>query len=137
MQRSGREDSSSLLPIGDMMPEIFPGTQAVGSEEVPVAPLTDFLTPAEFVGRSLLKIDVQGYELEVLKSAEPLLKLFDRIYVEASFARLYDGQPLADEVITYLQDRGFRIAGFMNPSFHPASGEAIQADMLFVNRTKP
>ncbi len=133
MQRSGKEDSSSLLPIGASMAELFPGTKAVGTEEVSVAPLTEFLTEADLSGRNLLKIDVQGFELEVLKSAEPLLPLFDRIYLEASFIAFYEGQVMADELIAYLQARRFKIAGIMNASVHPVSGLTVQADLLFVN----
>lgn len=133
MQRSGSEDSSSLLPIGEMMSELYPGTEAVGTEEVAVAPLTDFVTDADLSGCSMLKIDVQGFEIEVLKSAEPLLAKFDRLYVEASFVPFYDSQPLAHEVIAYLQTQGFRLAGFMNPSFHPKTGLAVQADLLFIS----
>jgi FkbM family methyltransferase len=136
MQRSASEDSSSMLPIGDLMQELFPGTQAVGTESVAVAPLTDFLTAEDLRGNSLLKIDVQGYELEVLASAEPLLPFLDTIYVETSFVTFYEGQALADEVISYLQARGFKITGIMNPSFHPVSGAAVQADMLFVNTNR-
>jgi FkbM family methyltransferase len=133
MQRSGSEDSSSLLTISDLMPELYPGTQAVGTEIVAVAPLTNFLARTDFAGGSLLKIDVQGYEVEVLKSAELLLPLFDRIYVEASFLPLYEGQVMADELISFLQEHHFKIVGILNPSFHPVTGLTVQADMLFIN----
>ena len=133
MQRSGAEDSSSLLPIGDLMPALFPGTAAIGTEDVALAPLTDFLTPADLAVPSLLKIDVQGYELEVLKSAGPLLDLFHQLYVEASFLPFYDGQVMADEMIAWLRARGFRLAGVLNPSFHPVTGQSLQADLLFEN----
>ncbi|MEA3643975.1 MAG: FkbM family methyltransferase, partial [Lamprobacter sp.] len=38
---------------------------------------------------SLLKIDVQGFELEVLKGATGLLPEIDVVYVEASDVELY------------------------------------------------
>lgn len=134
IQRSKREDSSSLLPITGTMVELFPGTGASGTEEVAIAPLTDFLMPADIVGRSLLKIDVQGFELQVLMSAKPLLSSIERIYVEASFVPLYAGQALADEVIEFLQREGFRLVGVQNPTIHPKSGLLVQADMLFENK---
>jgi len=133
MQRSGKEDSSSLLPIGQSMPELYPGTQAIGTEEVSIAPLADFLSDADLAARNLLKIDVQGYELEVLRSAESLLPHFDQIYLEASFIPFYEGQVMADELVAYLQAHGFKIAGIMNATAHPASGLTVQADLLFVN----
>ena len=137
MHRSGSEDSSSLFPIGEIMEELSPGTGAIGTEEVSVAPLTDFLSPQDLDCRALLKIDVQGFELEVLKSAAPLLKYFDYIYVEASFIPFYVGQPLAHDVISYVSSQGFQLAGFMNPYFHPKTAQAMQSDLLFVNPAKP
>jgi len=72
MHVSRRADSSSLLPISDLQTQQFPGTEEVGRESVVVAPMTDFVSSEQLAGPSLLKIDVQGFELEVLKSAESL-----------------------------------------------------------------
>lgn len=133
MQLSCRDDSSSLLPISDLLPQTFPGTQAVGTEQVNVAPLVDFLSP-ETIGKStLLKLDVQGYEREALISAEPLLDRFCFIYAEASFVPFYQGQAMASDLIFYLHEQGWRLVGFMNPCFDPRTGRAMQADFLFAN----
>ena len=54
----------------------------------------------------LMKIDVQGYELEVLQGAEKLLPSVEFLLVECSFTELYLGQALAGEVVAYLHQRG-------------------------------
>ncbi len=125
-------DSSSLLPITGTLTSTFPGTDEVGVDEVSVAPLTDFLKSEDLVSESFLKIDVQGFELEVLKSAGALLPLFKRIYVEVSYVPFYEAQALAPEVIGYLRSQGFREAGSYNESRDPANGAVVQADLLFV-----
>lgn len=132
MHVSRHVDSSSLLPISELQTRQFPGTEEAGRETVTVAPMTDFVTSEMLAQPSLLKIDVQGFELEVLKSAEPLLASFKWIYVEASFIPLYEGQALADDVIAHLHQRNFTLKGFYNPS-NNAEGQAIQADFLFEN----
>jgi hypothetical protein len=66
----------------------------------------------------------------VLKSAELLLPGFDWIYAECSFVPLYEGQALADEIITYLRARGFVLSGKHNPS-HGRNKLLLQADLLF------
>jgi len=132
MHVSRRVDSSSLLPISDLQTRQFAGTEESGREAVTVAPMTDFVTAEMLVQPTLLKIDVQGVELEVLKSAEPLLVYFKWIYVEASFVQLYEGQALAEDVIAHLQQRGFALKGIYNPS-NSVEGQAIQADFLFEN----
>ena len=132
MHVSAREDSSSLLPISSVQAAEFPGTQEVGTEKVKAAPMTALLSAADLPPRTLLKIDVQGYELEVLQSAEPLLPHMDWIYLEASFVALYEGQPLADDIIAYLAGQGFQVVEKGNLSYG-AGGALVQADYLFRN----
>ena len=131
MHISGRDDSSSLLPISDLQQVNFPGTQSVGIRQVPTGPLSDYVESGEMGRHSLLKIDVQGFELEVLKSAESLLPRFRWVYAECSFAPLYEGQALAGEVIAWLEARRFRHSGRFNSSYG-RDGAALQADLLFV-----
>ncbi|RMF15981.1 MAG: FkbM family methyltransferase, partial [Alphaproteobacteria bacterium] len=99
MHVAARDDSSSLLPIGEAQTKIFPGTEEVATVEVETGPLDVFLKARDIEPAALLKLDVQGFELEVLKGCEPLLDRFAAIYVECSFLPLYEGQALADEVI--------------------------------------
>lgn len=80
-----------------------------------------------------MKIDVQGYELEVLRGAEGLLERFATILVECSFVERYAGQPPAEEVIRYLAERGFRLAGVFSPAYNE-TGQCLQADALFERR---
>jgi FkbM family methyltransferase len=123
-----RDDSSSLLPIGRQAAE-FRGTDEACTVEVPVRVLREFLSP-DAMRPTLLKIDVQGYELSVLKGAQKSLELVDEIFCECSFVELYDGQPLAPEIIQYLSERQFRLAGVYGAT-RSRTGEMLQADFLF------
>ena len=127
---SRRDDSSSLLPIGELQRETYPGTDEVGTEPVRVERLENVMTGADIIAPALLKIDVQGYELEALKGCLGLLQLFNYAYVECSFVELYEGQALADEVIIFLNEQGFRLTGVYNLSYNKA-GVAVQGDFLF------
>ena len=130
MHISGRDDSSSLLPISSLQEEIFPGTGEVETTEVTVTPLDLLLSADEMARPAMLKIDVQGFEMEVLRGCEPLLENFDWIYAECSFVELYSGQKLASDVIQWLVERGFIISGIYNPCFAD-DGQSVQADFLF------
>lgn len=127
---SARADSSSLLPIGELQDSFFPGTREAGTRTIEVRRLDEVVSADDLVGSSLLKIDVQGFELELLRGAESLLSHIDAIYVECSFVELYTGQALAADVIAFLSERGFRLEGIYNPSYD-ADGRAIQADFAF------
>jgi len=127
---SGKDDSSSLLPISSLQDRLFPGTAEIETEMVNIAPLSDYITGREIIPPALLKIDVQGFELEVLQGSEILLEKFQYIYVECSFVELYSGQAFADEVIAWLRERGFRFQGLYN-EVYDKKGRAIQGDFLF------
>lgn len=130
---SGKDDSSSLLPISSLQNALYPGTASVGSLDISVRRLDEVLVAANLQGRSLLKIDTQGFELSVLKGCGELLREFSFIYCECSFVELYGGQALAGEVIGFLSDQGFDLLGVYNPAFD-AQGRSVQSDLLFKRR---
>lgn len=130
MHISARDDCSSLLPMGAQQIASFPGTQEVGTTSVDVAPLDFFLKSADIIAPALLKIDVQGYEFEVLMGCESLLRYFDHIYCECSFIELYTGQKMANSIVDWLSKSGFKLSGTYNLSYG-ADGKAIQADFMF------
>lgn len=134
MHLSRKEDSSSLLPIGAQA-EFFPGTEETGTVEIKTGPLEEWLTPGEIEPPAFLKIDVQGFEGEVLRGSAALLDRFAYVYVEASFVELYRSQVLADEVVRFLQEVGFRMEGVYNLAY-ATDGTAIQGDFLFVRTAR-
>lgn len=135
MHISARDDSSSLLPIGEEQCRIFPGTEEIDVDDVAISPLHAQIDATQINRPALLKIDVQGYELKVLEGCAPLLSCFDTIYCECSFLPLYEGQALAHEVISWLQSRGFILQGVYNMSYD-RSGKAVQADFLFYQQER-
>ena len=129
-----RADSSSLLEP-KAQSEIFPGTDVTGTEEVIVATLAEALDGKELRQPALLKIDVQGFEGEVLKGCSSLLYRFEYIFVEASFIELYANQPLAHEIVAWLRDRSFDLEGVYMGTHSVRHGLAVQGDFLFRRRT--
>ena len=132
MHVSKREDSSSLLAISDQQDALFPGTAESHQTTVTVRRLLDCIAKQDIQAPALLKIDVQGFEGEVLKGCEEALPLIDAIYCECSFLELYSGQSLASDVIEFLHQRGFRLAGLYNPTYR--DGLCIQADLHFLKK---
>lgn len=131
MNISARDDSSSLLPIGEGQTTLHPKTKKVDEEEIQIRPLHKAIDADHIAGRALLKIDVQGSELEVLKGCEgeDLLQCFGAIYVECSWRELYTGQPTAAAVKAWLLERGFLLFGTHNPQYD--DGKLVQADLMF------
>ena len=127
---SARDDSSSLLEIGQAQSDLFPGTHEVGTLEVRVGTLDEFITAQDIVRPAMLKLDVQGFEMQALAGCNSLIRNFDCIYCECSFVELYKDQKLAGEVVAYLTSLGFLLAGMYNPAYD-RDGNCIQADLFF------
>jgi FkbM family methyltransferase len=133
MHVSTKDDSSSLLAIGAQQVTTFPGTHEDRTTKVTVDVLNTYLDN-DLPRPCLLKIDVQGFELEVLKGAGDGLARVDEVLVEASFVELYTGQALADEVIRYLADRDLRLVD-VHGVVRSTDEKALQADFLFRRST--
>jgi len=123
------DDSSSLRRPTEAQLELSSGSEIVAEHVVRVARLDELVRRAAG-GSTLLKIDVQGGEYEVLLGAEELLAARVRhVYVEASFVELYRGQRLVGDVVRLLSQHGFDLRAIANPT-RGAAGIA-QADLLF------
>lgn len=124
-----RDDNASLRRPTDRQTTLFSGTESRRTEQVMVKRLDEVLAKDDLGSRTLLKIDVQGSELDVLESAASLVPRFRWVLVEVSFVAFYEGQPLADDVITSLVERGFGMHAQVNPTV--VGGSVVQADFLF------
>ena len=62
---------------------------------------------AEIDHIDFLKIDVQGYELEIIKNGTKKLKDCSVIQLEVSFTALYENQPIFGDIDLYLRSVGF------------------------------
>lgn len=80
----------------------------------------------------LLKLDVQGYELEVLKGAENMLASVEVLVLETSIVQWNQGAPLMAEVLGALNCLGFQVLDVLDTP--RLDGQAIQADLLLVRK---
>ena len=80
----------------------------------------------------ILKIDTQGFDLEVLKGAEGLLRApaIHLIYTEIIFSDMYKGLPRFDETYAFLADRGYALVSFYD--FYYQNDRASWTDALFI-----
>lgn len=106
--------SSSLLELGTHA-IAHPDVHYVSDVEVPVYRIDDFfdnntvLEEAEtIVNCDFLNIDVQGYELQVLKGIGDKLRDFKYAYLEVNKAELYKGCALVEDIDMYLIGYGFK-----------------------------
>jgi FkbM family methyltransferase len=94
---------------------VVPLQDVVRTDTVPITTLDQALGSRALAKPILLKLDVQGFELEVLKGAQATLLQIDDLYVEVAFQSLAPRHPTAHEIILWLNERGFEVAGVYNP----------------------
>ena len=91
-------------------------------------------TPMGLKAPDFLKLDVQGYELEVLKGAHEALSQISVILAEVNLIDIHKGAPLLDELILFLRDRGFVAYDICGLARRPLDKALWQADFIFVQR---
>ena len=97
--------------------------------------MDEIIIGQKIVDPILVKIDVQGYEIEVLKGAEKILEKINYLLIEISESEIYQGQPHSNEIITFLQDRNFQILKQSSP-MKIYKTNVIQRDVFFHNKIK-
>jgi hypothetical protein len=133
-----RPAALELLVHGDqssfLASDSFPTSTA---QRVEVRTLDSFLGGELREPPDLIKADVQGYELEVLRGAEACLDRAQLLLLEVSYRRMYRDLPLAHDVITHVGSRGFRICDICTYAARPSDGELMQSDILFAAEGSP
>ena len=97
--------------------------------------LLDTLTEKAGFLPDFIKIDTQGYELEILKGGEKTLSTAEFVLLEVSFLNIYKDCPLVNEVVAFMNDKGFVVYDICSLMKRPLDKALYQADFLFVKET--
>ncbi|GAA3881878.1 FkbM family methyltransferase [Saccharothrix violaceirubra] len=125
--------SSSVLDMLPVHEQAAPDSRYQGKEVVRMTTLDALSADLRLPLRhTLVKIDVPGYEAQVLAGAAESLSSITAVQVELTLVELYAGQRLMDDVVETLTDRGFTLWA-LEPGFSdPRTGRLLQCDGLFV-----
>ena len=130
---SGNSFSSSLLEMTDAHTSAAPGSETVATQTVPVTTVGELVNARSLdPERTLLKIDTQGYEDQVLEGAGPLVGKLAAISLELSFVPLYAGQLLFDDLVGRLRAAGYELYALEGGFGDRRTGRMLQCDGLFV-----
>lgn len=131
IHQSPSSPSSSALAMTSIHTEAFPWTGGGTDIEVELHRLDHYLPELVIAPKLLLKIDVQGYGLQVLQGAPHILALADVVFIETSITPLYEGEATFDQVYRHLTGAGFRFTGVLDELNHPETGAILQMDAIF------
>lgn len=128
--RNSYSQSSSVLPMLEKEGGLLEGTREVEKLRVPMARLDTALAGENLKPAILLKLDLQGNELEALRGAERTLVGCSHVLTETVFEQEYRGEPVFEDLWIFLRDRGFRFERPLNFSSDKSMG-IVQMDALF------
>lgn len=108
-----------------------------GSRKVTVERLDDLLSDGRTTPADFIKIDVQGFEFEVLKGAQKMIDQTQVMIIETYFFRFAPGMSLFHEMIEHMHSQGFRVYEVFDLIRRPFDQAVGQCDICFVREGHP
>jgi len=135
--RTQQYASSSLLPPARSGSFIDDHTGLAETYEVKLETLDHYCAPRAIDKIDILKMDVQGNELNILKGSSAMLKksAIRLIYSEVWFTKAYENQPFYEDIALYLREYGYQPFGLYNMHWDlKLNGKNLWADAIFVKK---
>jgi FkbM family methyltransferase len=132
---SSNYDSSSLLKISEIHARVQEKSKIIGEEKVIVKKMDDIFPEISKEKKNIyLKLDTQGFEMNILAGAENSLEQIKVLQIELSIFPLYEGSENYQTIISYLEKKGFMLFGIEPGFYDKKSGRLLQFDGLFINQ---
>ena len=129
--RSVYSQASSLLPLDPQASEWYGiDLTQYPNGVVEVRSLDEICQQNGIDHIDVLKIDVQGYERQVIRGAERMLRRTTHLITEVEFVPVYHGQALEAEIRAELEARGFVFRQYLS-EYRNSDGELLHGDALF------
>lgn len=132
---SQNSQSSSILPMNHLHSSTAPESSYIAKAKTNVITLDSiFDSYRKNDEKIFLKIDVQGFESEVLKGLALNLKNIFAVEIELSVVPLYDKQELYNYFFSFFEKNGFTLWSLMPIFKRDETGELLQFDAVFVRK---
>lgn len=131
---SANSVSSSLLPMDEAHIKAAPQSAYIGKEKIKVRHLDRNIIEMMQDDAIFLKLDVQGFEHEVLAGAQEILPNVFGIEIELSLTSLYSGHLSFRQLIDLLDDFGFTPVSMERGLTDPETGHILQIDGIFIRQ---
>ena len=129
--RNEYSPSSSILTMKSTHKEAFEFARKEFSEEISIRRLDSVAKQIKIEAPYLVKIDVQGYERQVIDGGIDIIRSASIIIIETSFVELYEKSPLFGNIYDKMTSLGFRYTGSFEQLPRPSDGKILQQDAIF------
>ncbi len=126
--------TSSVLPRNGNCELYFDAATRVKEvRELQATSLDDWFDRSNLKGVDVIKLDLQGYELEALRGAERILRQgVACVYIEVNFVPFYEGSATFGEIDSFMRSRGYKLFNLYNLCTHLPGGHIGSGDALYV-----
>ena len=101
-------------------------------KEYPITTLDNLVVSRQFPWPDLIKLDLQGAELQALRGADECMRRAQMLLLEVSLIELQKGSPLLYDVVAFCHERGYRVYDIPSLWHRPLDGALAQGDFLFI-----
>ena len=109
------------------------GKESDGYEiKVSTSKIDDIVSEENLKGPFILKVDVQGLEMEVIKGAIETLKETEIVTLEVSLFKFMKGAPDFYEILEFMKKYGFVVYDILKGLYRPLDNALGQVDIVFV-----
>jgi FkbM family methyltransferase len=125
---------SSFLQFSAKHRSLYPSVVDGAGLAVEVTTLDSYFDKRRLAQPLLIKLDVQGFDAEVLRGGARVLEAATWVILELSFEAMYDGETSFGEMLELMSSLGWRMLRPIDFLVHPSTREILQIDALFVKK---
>ncbi len=128
--------TNSLLKSSNIQTSFSKAQETKGKITVVTNTIDNFCNENKINHIHILKIDVQGADLEVLKGSQQMLEeqKIDLIFIEVEFIQLYENQGLFHDISSFLNSHNYHLFSLYNLSVGK-DGQLIYGDAVFLSKS--
>lgn len=127
-------ESSSFLEMENLHKTSYPDSRYVKKSIIEINRLDEVLKNTDLKLNVLIKLDVQGYEKNVIMGGEKTFENAAVLIIESVFEPFYKDQWLFDDLHKHFSAIGFKFMGFTNQFNSQKTGIPMYADSIFINK---
>jgi FkbM family methyltransferase len=125
------------LAGSSLLPRSRPDLLSSGRQRrVPMATIDSLVSECD-TKPGLVKLDIQGFELDALRGAGTLFGTTESFILETSLFRFIDRQPDLYDVVTFMKERGYQVYDIAGALRRPLDRALGQVDLVFVRQDGP
>ena len=124
--------SSSFYEVSETLTSMFPSEKKTAELTVQMVKLDEYVSKENIPWPDVMKLDIEGYELQALSGAEQCMAHARYIIMEVSFIERHIGQPLFHDVINFMAKHNYFLCAF--PVRMHLASRISMTDVLFERR---